>query len=62
MKPLDYLLLALLAIWFAWAVGRIVRQRRQGGCCGCSGCAPVKKAHAPCERCAGDCAHCREKR
>lgn len=63
MKPLDYLLLALIALWFLWAVRRLVWQKKRGGCCGCSGCSgtpdPQKTCQGACARCeqAGTCRH-----
>lgn len=37
MKPLDYVILAVIAVWFVLAVRSIIK--RKGSCCGCRNCA-----------------------
>ena len=43
MKPIDFVLLALVAVIVFFAVRRMLRTRRSGGCgCGCPGCTGSK--------------------
>ena len=52
MKPVDWIVLAVVVLGAALAICFAVRKRRRGGCCnGCAGCAqngccqnPQKKA------------------
>lgn len=36
MKPLDYILLALIALALFFALRHVLRRKKSGGCIGCS--------------------------
>ncbi|MGN0634636.1 MAG: FeoB-associated Cys-rich membrane protein [Acutalibacteraceae bacterium] len=47
MKPLDYVLLALIALALFFALRHVLRRKKSGGCigcsCGCGSCESCKK-------------------